>query len=104
MKKISISITNAKIESFSVNIENNEPYISATVGLYTENEKKISTFSVTNRKYYGEEITFPIEIYDWLYKMLDVIEQTVTLHAQSKICLLPDKKTGKEDDFMNVPF
>lgn len=110
MKKIEINISHAKIESFSVSCEEDIPTVSATIGLYTENEKKISTYTVTNRKYYGEQIEFPPEIFDWLYRILDVIETTVTRNAQSKIWLLPSKNKDEEEkktdftDFNNIEF
>lgn len=108
MKKIAINISHAKIESFSVELSGEFPTVSATIWLYTENEKKISTYSVSNRKYYWEDIDFPPEIYDWLYRMLDVIEWVVTRNAQSKIGLLESrkkvsKKEEKPED-LDLPF
>lgn len=109
MKKIAINISHAKIESFSVELSGEFPTVSATIWLYTESEKKISTYSVSNRKYYWEDINFPPEIYDWLYRMLDVIEWVVTRNAQSKIGLLESrkkvsKKEEKPEDYLDVPF
>lgn len=106
MKKIDINISYAKIESFSVNLESDIPTISATVGLFTENEKKISTYTVTNRKYYWEDVEFPPEIFDGLYRMLDIIERIVTNNAKSKIWLLSWKteKSKKSEDYEDIFF
>lgn len=112
MKKIEINISHAKIEGFSVSMETEIPRIAATIWLYTQNEKKISTYTVTNQRYYWEEIEFPPEIFDGLYRILDVIEWTVTRNAQSKIWLLPAKterqknqtKKPKMEDFDDIPF
>lgn len=106
MKKIEINISHAKIESFSVNLESDIPTISATVGLFTANEKKISTYTVTNRRYYWEEAEFPPEVFDGLYRMLDIIERVVTNNAKSKIGLLSAKteESKKSEDYNDIPF
>lgn len=106
MKKIEINISYAKIESFSVNLESNIPTISATVWLFTANEKKISTYTVSNRKYYWEDVEFPPEIFDGLYRMIDIIERIVTNNAKSKIGLLSVKteESKKSEDYKDILF
>jgi len=55
MKKIDIRIDKAKILSYEVELKDNLPSITATIGLFSA-DKQISTFSLRTEEYYGNSI------------------------------------------------
>jgi len=59
MKKINIEITNAKILSYSVELNDEYPSVSATIGLFA-GEKQISTFSLRTENYYSNSVHFDL--------------------------------------------
>jgi uncharacterized membrane protein len=61
MKKIDVQITKGEIESFSVTLKDGQPTVTATVGLFTSNSKKITTFQISTETYYGAQFELPTE-------------------------------------------
>jgi hypothetical protein len=75
-KKIDIHISKGKLESFTVYVDDeNTPNISTTIGLYTEHNQKITTFSVDTRNYYGNsKIDLPIGTIPAIQKIIEELE------------------------------
>lgn len=81
--KLNINITHGKLESFSVFSKENGIDISATIGLYTDQEKKITTFSVDTRSYYGDtEFELPISCIEPIKKIIQDIEYATVLSCR----------------------
>ena len=88
--KIDINITNGRLESFSINIgEDRLPSISATIGLYTDGGKRITTYSVDTRNYYGDnQIDLPIGTIPAIQKIAEEIEiATIRKCREGQLCL-----------------
>lgn len=59
MKEIDININKAKILSYNVELCDEMPRVSATIGLYS-GEKQVSTFSLRTESYYSNSIVFEV--------------------------------------------
>lgn len=89
-KQIEINITKGMLESFTVYIdtETNEKNISATIGLYTDVNKKITQYSIDTRNYYGNKIEFPISTYPAINKICEELELATIRHCrEGQLCL-----------------
>lgn len=77
MKKVDVRITKAKIISYAVDLEDERPQVQGTIALYTEDDKKITTFTVNTRDYYENRFDLRLEmipaIKDIAYQLEDVV-------------------------------
>lgn len=88
---IEINITHGKLESFSVHL-GDKLHISATLGLYTDAENKVSSFSVDTRNYYGEtKIDLPIGTIPAIQKIAEEIELAVVRKCREGQLALAEK-------------
>jgi hypothetical protein len=79
MKAIDIQINQAKILSYSVELNKDKPEVSAIIGLFSGN-KKISSFGLRTQTYYGEGICFELPA--------DMIDPIVDISKQLEIILV----------------
>jgi len=79
MRTIDIQINQAKILSFNVDLEDEKPQVSATVGLYS-GTRQISSFTLRTQSYFGNNIKFTLPI--------DMIEPIVDIAKQLEIILV----------------
>ena len=95
MKKISIEVNQAKIISYSVDLNEDKPEILASIGLFSSG-KQISTFNLTTKDYYGGiQFKLPFEIIDPIIKISQELE-TILIRECSKVFgSLPAPKKGK---------
>jgi hypothetical protein len=82
--KIEISITHGKLENFTVHIDNDgKKDINAVIGLYTDGERKISSFSIDTRNYYGQtKIEFPTKTLNAIKKICEELELITILKCR----------------------
>ena len=90
---IEINITHGQLENFSVyKSEDGKFNLSATIGLYTETKKKIASYSVDTRNYYGtQKIDLPINTIPAILKIAEEIEVAVIKNCREGQLALPDK-------------
>ena len=88
MRKIDIRITKAQIKSFIVTLEEDAPEVQATIGLYTENMKEVSDFTISTRSWATVKFDLPVEMVFAVKDIAAQLERIVTMQAQSSICLL----------------
>ena len=93
MNKINIEINNAKLLSYQVDLNDDMPEISATIGLYS-GEKQISTFSLRTQKYYGNSLQFeiPFELIIPIKEIAQQLENILTRECNKQLCQLPAPK------------
>ena len=89
--KIDIHITKGKLESFSVYLTDDEvPNISASIGLYTDGEQKITSFSIDTRNYYGnQQIDLPLGTIPAIKKIAEEIELATIRKCREHQLALP---------------
>ena len=90
-KKIDIHITKGKLEVFTIYLqEDNAPDISATIGLYTDGDKKITSFNVDTRNYYGDnKIELPLGTLPAIQKIAEEIELATIRKCREHQLALP---------------
>jgi len=84
MKKIDIQINQAKILSYSVELKENQPSVTATIGLFA-GEKKISSFSLSTETW--QDITFelPTSVIKPILKIAEELETILIRECSSAI-------------------
>lgn len=89
MKEINININKAKIMSFSVELVEDMPEVSATIGLFS-GDKKISTFSLRTQSYYSESIQFeiPTSMINPIIKIAEELETILIIEANKSLLQL----------------
>jgi hypothetical protein len=84
MQDLNINIRKARIEGFSVHLQDDKPVVTATILLLTDGGKKITSYSIgsdhweTNMKF-----DLPHEIVGPILEIARILERIVTDHAQS---------------------
>ena len=91
MKKIDISITKAKIISYNVELNDDLPEVTATIGLFTETDKQISTFSLSTKTFYSQSFELPIEMIEPIKNIAQELETVLTRKCSSAMGLLESK-------------
>ncbi len=92
MRKIDIKITKARIKSFSVELEQDEPHVTATIELLSEVDESITTFSVSTRNYAVQKFTVPIRMIFDLKNIADQLEMIVADKCNERLTLLEGPK------------
>jgi len=92
MKNISININSAKIENLYISFSDEDtPYISARIGLFAENGKRVSSFEVARNN--GDvDSPFPHKIFKTVMKISEIIEEVATKECNKELNLLPEPK------------
>lgn len=100
MKKIDIQINQAKILSYAVELNDDKPEVSATIGLFS-GEKKISSFTLRTQDYYGNSVKFelPFELINPIKEIASHLE-TILIRSCSSVMgeLAAPKKIKKTKD------
>ena len=93
MQTIEIKISKAKIESFSVVLKDDFPVVSASIGLYTDEGKSITTYSISS-DHWQEQLKFdlPIEMIEPIKEIGRRLEKIVSSHCQDHCNELEIKK------------
>ena len=100
MRKINIEITKAQIESFSVSLdpEKEQPQVSATIGLYTEHGKKITTYSIYTNAWSSEQkFELPLQMFNPIYEIAKQLEIVVVKHVREGQLALPAQTEEQND-------
>lgn len=85
MRQIDVQITKGQIESFHVNMVDNLPEVSATVALFTADNKKITTFSISSQKWCDPKFEVPIEMIQPILSIAERLERIVILECNRKL-------------------
>ena len=93
MKKINIEINQAKILSYQIELEDDFPQISATIGLYA-GDKKITTFSLRTQNHYSDSIQFelPFELIQPIKEIAQHLETILIIEANKSLKQLSTPK------------
>lgn len=91
MKKIKIEINQAKIISFTVDMEEKYPELTATIGLFS-GTKKISTFSLSTKSWQDLTFDLPIHLIDDIKNIADELETILILRCSQSIGRLASGK------------
>lgn len=84
MKKINININKAEIKSFSVELCEGEPEVSASIGLFSEGGKPISTYSISTNAWNKEaKFDLPVELVAPIMSILATLEKVLVNHLNS---------------------
>jgi hypothetical protein len=84
MKKININITKAEIKSFSVELNEGEPEVSATIVLFSEAGKQISAYSISTNSWQEEsKFDLPVELIAPIMSILSVLEKVLVNHINN---------------------
>ncbi len=89
MQNIDVQISKAQLKQFLVEFEDDLPYVTATIDLYTANNKKISSFCTSTRTYYTQHFDLPIEMITPIMDIAKKIESIVTNACKREMALLP---------------
>ncbi len=73
MKKIDIQINQAKLLSYSVEMTDDNPEVTATIGLFS-GEKQISTFSLSTKSWQDVSFDLPISMIGPIKELASEIE------------------------------
>ena len=96
MRKIKIEISKARIESYSITFDEADKInISTTIGLYTEQNKKITTYSLSTESWNKEtQVELPLEVIDPIKKIGQALEIVATRHIRrgQKALSVPNKE------------
>lgn len=88
MKAIDIRITKARIKSFSVELRDDLPAVTSTIALFTENDKKVSEFTVSTSSYYDLNFDFPAVMIPPIKDIAEKLEEIVTAKCRASQNLL----------------
>lgn len=84
MKKINISITKAEIKSFQVELNEGKPEVSASIGLFSEGGKQISTYSISTDSWNKEsKFDLPVELVAPIMSILSTLEKVLVNHINN---------------------
>jgi hypothetical protein len=97
MRKIDIQITKGSIKSFEVMLKDGLPRVNAHVALFTENNKEISTFTVSTEDYYGTaKIELPPEMIIPIQEIASRLERMVINECNKSMHLIEVKPNKDE--------
>lgn len=89
MKNLNIEINNSRILGFRVEMLDDMPRVTATIGLFC-GERKVSEFSASTENYYGTtKIDVTPKIIAGILKTSEELERIVTIACSSAIGALP---------------
>jgi len=90
MKKLSIAITKASLQSFSVSLNEDGTYrVEATIGLMTDGGRKITSYTIYTQHWNKEqEFELPLTCISPIREMAKELEGVVTKHCQDSVLQL----------------
>lgn len=89
MRKIDIHITKGAIKSFVVTMEDGLPEVAASVDLYADTGKKVSTFTISTQSWQGSEFELPPELVVPICDIARRLERTVIAACNREMKMLP---------------
>lgn len=90
MKKLSINITKAELKSYTVELKEGKPVVSATIELLTEGGMAVTTYTVSTQEWYSDKNKFelPLAAISPIIELAKVLEQaTVVKCRDSQLAL-----------------
>lgn len=90
MRHIDIRINKAKIISYTVELDDGEPHVTATIGLYA-NGKKISSFSLSTHSYHDMQFDLPAAMVPTLIGFAEQLEAELIQRCSQAVGYLPEK-------------
>ncbi len=98
MKKIDIQITKAALKSFSVELHDKKPVVSASIALLTEGGKVVTDYSISTDSWQDEnKFDLPIECIAPIVELARKLEAVVTKHCRDSQLALPAKAMTIDD-------
>jgi hypothetical protein len=98
MKKIDIQITKAALKSFSVELQDKKPVVSASIALLTEGGKVVTDYSISTDSWQDEnKFELPMECIAPIVELARKLELVVTKHCRDSQLALPAKAMTIED-------
>lgn len=101
MKTLSINITKAQLKSYTVELKEGKPVVSATIELLTEGGTAVTTYTVSTESWYSDKNKFelPMAAISPIVELAKVLEQvTVAKCRDSQLAL----GSGVDQDPINV--
>jgi len=105
VKQLNINITKANLKSYTVELEDGKPVISATVNLLTEGGMEVTTYTASTREWYNDNSKFELPlaaiqpIID-LAKVLEDVVVTKCRDSQLALSYKVDTEPIKEQDLV----
>jgi hypothetical protein len=87
VKKIDILINQAKILSYSVELNEDRPEVTAVIGLFAAG-KKISTFSLSTENWHDKKFELPSGVIEPILKIAEELESILVRECSATIGLL----------------
>lgn len=88
MEKVDIRITKARIISYMITLEENFPEVAATIGLYTEDDKKVTSYSISSASWRSERFDVPVQMIESIKMIGRELEAIVAKQANREALLL----------------
>lgn len=90
MKKLNISITKAQLVSFSVELKEGKPEVTATIALLTDGGKQVTTYSIGTDSWRSDtKFDLPVEIMPLIGDVARVLEAVAVRQCQDGQLALP---------------
>ena len=79
MKQLNINITKARLKSYTVELKEGKPVVSAIIDLLTEGGMEVTTYTVSTESWYSDKNKFdlPLQAIAPIIKLAKVLEDTV---------------------------
>lgn len=98
MKKLDIQITKAVLKSFSVELEDKKPVVSASIALLTDSGRNITDYTISTASWKKEnEFELPIECIAPIIALAKALETVVTQHCRDSQLALPAQAMTVDD-------
>jgi hypothetical protein len=93
MRKIDVQITKGAIETFAVEMkaDGGLPNVTATIALFTEDDKKITSFSISTESWRGNKFDVPLEIVEPIKAITEALEFIAIAKCNSALARLEYK-------------
>lgn len=99
MKRLDIQITKAALESFSVELREGKPRVTASIALLTEGGKKITDYTISTNHWEDEQkFDLPMECIEPIVVIARQLEAVVTRHCRDTQRTIEAKSREVEAD------
>lgn len=92
MRKIDVRITKGEIKSFVVDMKEDLPTVAATVALFTEEGKEVTTFQISTETYYKINFKLPISMIPPIKELADNLEKIVIAECNKQMEMIEAPK------------
>ena len=92
MQKIDVRITKGEVKSFMVTLKDGLPTVGATVALYTEQGKEITTFSISTETWQDVRFDLPISMIPPIKDLADKLEDIVISQCNKQMKIIEAPK------------